>query len=356
MFELTSNEDLAAAAGVSLEAVQLLRGTEVIDLHIESYIPTRLWGYDLAERHGTLALGGRFFGHLDFQRALDGGLTGGMWSVATNILRGKKGRLAAVKQNIAGLAEVVGKTEDRLRVVRSHAEFEAARAAGAHAVFLSVQGGNAFDGAPEGPLVIEDRLLTRVTVVHLSNSGYGGTSSPLALMSGGRGLTDQGRLFIEQLNEGRIFVDLAHISEEGFWDAVEVHDRDQPLLVTHTGVDGVRDMWRNLSDAQIKAVAETDGVIGIIFQAGFLKRPGGPRDGRMVIEHLQHVIDLVGEDHAALGSDFDGFITPPPDLRDGGVAFPRLVQYMLDAGWSEARIRKILGENYLRTLKAIRPV
>ncbi len=352
---LSSDTDLAARAGVSLEAVQLLRGTEVIDLHIESFIPPRLWGYDLRKRHGTLALGGRFFGHLDFPRALDGGLTGGMWSVATNILRGKKGRLVAVKKNIKGLADIVGQTDDRLRVVRTFREFEAARRAGAHAVLLSVQGGNAFDAAPAGPLVIEDRLLTRVTVVHLSNSGYGGTSSPLSLMSGGRGLTDHGRLFIEQLNEGRIYVDLAHIAEEGFWDVVAVHDRDQPLLVTHTGVDGVRDMWRNLNDKQIKAVADTDGAIGIIFQAGFLKRPGGPKDGRMVIEHLRHVIDVVGEDYAALGSDYDGFITPPPDLRDGGVGFPRLVQYMLDEGWSVERIQKILGGNFLRTFRAIRP-
>ncbi len=353
--ERTPDEALAERAEVSLEAVRLLRSSEVVDLHIESFIPPRLWGYDLLERHGTGPSGGRYFGHLDFPRALDGGLTGGMWSVATNILRGKRGRLAAVQQNIADLAERVGQTNGAMRVVRTYAEYRAARADGAHAVLLSVQGGNAFEDAPDGPLAIADRMLTRVTVVHLSNSCYGGTSSPAAFLTGARGLTDRGRRFVEQLNEGRIFVDLAHISEKGFWDAVEVHDRDQPLLVTHTGVDGVRPMWRNVDDDQLKAVADTDGAVGIIFHTDFLARPGGPRDGRMVMEHIRHVVDTVGEDYAALGSDYDGFITPPKDLRDGGVAFARLVQYMLDEGWSAERIRKILGDNFLRTFRQLRP-
>ncbi len=353
--ERTPDDALAKRAGVSLEAVQLLRSSEVIDLHIESYIPPRLWGYDLAKRHGTGPSGGRFFGHLDFPRAVDGGLTGGMWSVATNILRGKKGRLAAVKDNLAHLKERVDATGGALRIVRSHAEYRAARAQGAHGVLLSVQGGNAFEAAPDGPLAIPDRLLTRVTVVHLSNSCYGGTSSPASFTSKDWGLTDMGRRFVEQLNEGRIFVDLAHISEQGFWDAVEVHDTDQPLLVTHTGVDGVRPMWRNLNDEQLAAVADTDGAVGIIFADQFLKRPGGPKDGRMVIEHIRHVIDTVGDDYVALGSDYDGFITPPADLRDGALAFARLVQYMLEEGWSSDRIQKILGDNFLRTFRALRP-
>jgi membrane dipeptidase len=351
----TPDEELAETAGVSLEAVQLLRSSEVVDLHIESYIPPRLWGYDLQKRHGTGPSGGRYFGHLDFPRAIDGGLTAGMWSVATNILRGKKGRLAAVRENLKRLADAVGDTGGAMRVVRSHAEYRQARSDGAHAALLSVQGGNAFEAAEDGPLVIPDRLLTRVTVVHLSNSCYGGTSSPASFLTKARGLTDRGRRFVEQLNEGRIFVDLAHISEQGFWDAIEVHDRDQPLLVTHTGVDGVRKMWRNIDDDQIRAVAETNGVVGVIFHTDFLKRPGGPKDGRMVIEHVRHVIDTVGEDYVALGSDYDGFITPPADLRDGGLAFARLVQHMLDEGWSSGRIQKILGDNFLRTFRQLRP-
>ena len=346
-------EVLAERAGVPLEAAQLLYDSEVVDLHIESYIPPRLWGYDLHEKHEPPPLGGHFFGHLDFPRAIEGGLTGGMWSVSTNILRSARKRLDITLQNFTTLRETIEQNGSQMRVVRTFAEYQAARAEGLHAALLSIQGGNALEAAPEGPAAIPDRLLTRVTVVHLSNSCFGTTSSPLAL--GKKGLTDRGREFVRQLNAERIFVDLAHIDEKGFWDAVEVHDQTQPLLVTHTGVDGVRDMWRNIDDAQIRAVADTGGTIGIIFQSGFLKRPGGPRDGRMVIEHMQHVIDVAGDEHVSLGSDYDGFINPPKDLRDGGLGFARLVHYMLERGWSDTRIRRVLGDNFLRTFRHLRP-
>jgi membrane dipeptidase len=355
-FEKTPDEALAARAGVPLEAVQLLRSSEVVDLHIESYIPPRLWGYYLHERHDRHFLRGHYFGHLDFPRALDGGLTGGMWSIATNVLRSAKGRLEAVKKNFAALRAAIEATNGKMEVVRTHAEYVAARARGAHAALLTVQGGNAFEAAPDGTDAIPDRLCTRVTVVHLSTSCYGGTSSPFSFLTGGeKGLTDAGRAFVEQLNASRVFVDLAHISKRGFWDAVRVHDSSQPLLVTHTGVEGVKKMWRNIDDDQVRAVAETGGVVGIIFYGGFLDRPGGPRDGRMVIEHIDHVIRTVGEDYVALGSDYDGFITPPKDLRDGDLGFARLVHYMLERGYSDTRIKKVLGDNFIRTFHDLRP-
>jgi membrane dipeptidase len=352
--EALDDGDFAARAGVSLDAVQLLRASEVVDLHIESFIPPRLWGYDLLRRHGTLA-GGRLFGHLDFPRALEGGLTGGMWSISTNIARTAGGRLRVISKNAERLRRTVEATGGRMRIVRSHAEWLSVRDAGAHGVLMSVQGGNAFEAAREGTEVVPDRLITRVTVVHLSNSCYGSTSSPASFWRGDDGLTSKGRDFICQLNASRVYVDLAHINRRGFWDAMEVHDATQPVLVTHTGVSGVRDMWRNIDDEQIRAVADTGGVVGIIFQAGFLSRRGGPTDGRMVIEHMQHVIDVAGEDYVALGSDYDGFIIPPPDLRDGAWGYARLVQYMLDEGWSEQRIQKVLGDNFIRTLQQIRP-
>jgi membrane dipeptidase len=334
--------------------VQLLYGSEVFDLHIESFIPPRLWGYDLHEKHDPPPLGGRLFGHLDFPRAIEGGLTGGMWSISTNILRSARKRLEIVRRNFDDLRATVERNGSQMRVVRTFAEYQRARADGLHAALLCIQGGNALEAAPEGPAAIPDRLLTRVTVVHLSNSCYGTTSSPFALTSK-RGLTDRGREFVQQLDAERVFVDLAHINVPGFWDAVEVHDSSLPLLVTHTGVDGVRDMWRNIDDAQIRAVADTGGTIGIIFQAGFLARSGGPKDGRMVVEHMQHVIDVAGDEFVSLGTDYDGFIVPPKDLRDGGVAFARLVHYMLERGWSEERVRRVLGENFLRTFRMLRP-
>lgn len=341
-------------AAVSDAARDLLAASELIDLHLDAFIPVRMFGYALGERHGLGPMRGRFFGHVDFPRAIEGGLTGGMWSITTNPLRRPSGRWRVFLENLSALRQVLEGSGGSFRLARTLGEYRAARAAGAHACLLAIQGGNALEAAPEGPASIPDRAITRVTLVHLTSSHYGATSSPFSRLSRVRGLTALGKAMVERLDAERILVDLAHVSVPGFWDAVAVHDRSLPLIATHTGVSGVTPHWRNLDDDQLKAIADTGGTIGIIFSQAFLRRPGGPRDGRMVVEHMKHVIRTVGDDFVSIGSDFDGAIVPPPDLRSAST-YPVLVQHLLDASVPERSIQKILGENALRVLGAIRP-
>ncbi len=127
---------------------------------------------------------------------------------------------------------------------------------------------------PQGPPGDLDRVpddVCRITVVHLSNSTLGDTSSPLGRTR--TGLTDTGRDYVRRLNARRIVVDLAHISAKGFWQALEVHDRTQPAIVSHTGMRGVNDMWRNVDDAQVKAIADLGGVVGAIYHSSFNGEP-----------------------------------------------------------------------------------
>lgn len=351
MTEILPASELATQLGIPVDAVTLCRSAELVDLHLDSFIPVRLWGYDLFARHGGM-LGGRFFGQLDVPRMLDGGLDGGMWSITTNPTRGPKGRLAVLAKNVARLRALVDGSSGRMAIARTRSEYDAVRRRGAHAVLMAIQGGNALEAAPEGPAFVPDDLLTRVTVVHLSNSVYGTTSSPAA--RGKKGLTDRGRELVRQLDQARVFVDLAHIDRQGFWDAVDVHDRARPLIVTHTGVTGVHEHWRNIDDAQVKAVADSGGTIGVMFQRSFLQPAGRPNDGRLVVDHLEHIIKVAGEDFASIGSDYDGAIVPPPDIRSAET-YPRLVAYMLERGWSDVRIRKVLGDNFLRAFALLRP-
>jgi membrane dipeptidase len=349
-------DDVATARrlGVSDAAMALSRSADIVDLHLDTFIPPRLWGYDPLTKHGKGVFRGHFFGQLDLPRMEEGGLSGAMWSITTNPFRSAASRWRVFLKNLGRFQAMVARSEGRIRLCRSHSEYLAARADGAHACLLSIQGGNCLVAAPNGPASIPDRLVNRVTLVHLTNSVYGTTSSPLALWRSEQGLSALGKRFVEQLDAERIFVDLAHINPKGFWDAVDAHDASLPLLATHTGVVGVRPHWRNLDDDQLRAIAQTGGTVGVIFSAPFLSRRGGPRDAEMVVEHLAHIVEVAGEDAASLGSDYDGAITPPPDLRDG-LAWPRLVQRMMDRGWTEARIRKILGGNALRALAALRP-
>lgn len=341
---------------VSRAAVDLLRSAELVDLHIDTLIPPRLWGYDVLSRHDTGVLDGRFFGHLDVPRMEEAGLTGAMWSITTNPFRSAAARWRVFQRNLARLQALVAASGGRLRIARDAAEYRAARAAGAHAVLPAIQGGNALSAAPEGPASVPDRLVTRITLVHLTSSDLGGTNSPFHRLqpARGTGLSAAGRRLVEQMDAERIFVDLAHIHPHAFWQAVDVHDRTRPLIATHTGVNGVRPHWRNLDDRQIRAIADTGGVVGIIFAAQFLARPDGPQDVGMVVEHLEHVLDVGGVACAALGSDYDGAITPPADLRCG-TSYVRVVDALLRRGHSEAVVRGILGENFLRSFERLRP-
>lgn len=348
-------EDPAAWArelSISREAVELYLASDVVDLHVDSFIWQRVFGYDLRKRHGRGPTGARLFSQVDFPRILEAQLAGATWIITTNPLRRARSRLETFLANLEELRSTFASVSEQFAVVRNDAEYRAARAKGKHAAFIGIQGGNALDGSPDALDRIPEGVVLRVTLVHLSSSSLGTTSSPLAAR-GDDGLTDKGRDFVRALNDKKIFVDLAHISKRGFWDAVEVADKSQPLIVTHTGVSGVFEHWRNLDDAQLRAVADRGGTVGVMYQSSFLGDP--LLDGRAssVARHLRHIVDTVGPDHASLGSDWDGAIWPPRDMPTC-LELPRLVQRLLDQGLSPDSIQKILGENFLRTVRSLR--
>jgi membrane dipeptidase len=347
---------LAASQGVSLEAAELMCESDVIDLHIDTFIPPRLplVRYDLMKQHDRVLLGGRFFGHLDIPRVLASGLSGAMWSITTNPFRRASRRWVLFQRNLERLRAMVASTEGRFEIATSASEYRAARARGAHVVLVSIQGGNALEAAPGWLDAVPDSPVVRVTLVHLTNAAYGITSSPLRLWKGKQGLTEDGRAFVRHLNEKRVFCDLAHINARGFWDAVEVHDKSLPLIATHTGVTGVKPHWRNLDDAQVRAIADSGGVVGIIFAQNFLRPRGGENDVGIVVAHMEHVMKVGGAQAVALGTDYDGAIIPPRDLRSG-MAYVRLVQRLLDRGHPKDRIRGFLGGNFLRSFERLRP-
>ena len=349
----TSPAEYARELGISTDAVHLCRDHDFIDLHLDGFIPTRLFGYDLCAKHEQSSFGGFFFGHLDFPRSVDAGLTGAMWSITTNPFRSKEGRHRTLLRNIRHIQKIEEQSTGAIQCVRNLAEYETAKQKDAHALFMVIQGGNALCARHGYAHAIPDNLITAVTLLHLTHSQFGASSVPIWSRKGTR-LTQAGHELVRSLNEKQIFVDLAHIHPDGFWDVVRTHDSSQPLINTHTGVCGVKPHWRNLDDAQIKAIADTGGVVGVIFQKSFLKSPGRASDIQMIIDHIDHIVEVAGDDVPALGSDYDGAIIPPKELRDGR-AYPRLIQAMLDRGYTDERIIKILGTNFLRAFGRLRP-
>lgn len=344
------------SAGVALakEARSICAEAEIVDLHLDTLIANRLFGYDPLRRHGTV-LGGRFMSHADLPRLQEGGVTGALWSITTNPLRSQAGRCRALGKNLDRLRGIADRSGGKLVVAGTHAAYRAARRDGGdktHVALPSIQGGHALAPAPPSA-PMPDPELVRVTLLHLTSSWVGATSTPLRLGPAGS-LSDAGCDLVRRLDRHGVLVDLAHIHPRAFWRAVEVHDPEIPLVVTHTGVSGVTPHWRNLDDRQLEAIARTDGVIGVIFQTGFLTSPRGPTDAGLVVDHLEHIISVCGEDCAAIGTDHDGMVTPPRGLRSAE-CWPQLVEAMLARGFSRSRIDKVLGENFLRVLARVRP-
>jgi membrane dipeptidase len=343
----------ARSLGISREAVDIYAAAEVIDLHIDTFIWKRIFGYDLGKRHGRGPFGARFFFQADLPRLREARVGAGMWSITTNPLRSPRGRERAFVRNVARLRAELARYPDDVALIRDATELGAARAGDRHAAMIVVQGGNALDHGAASLELIPDDVVVLVTLVHLSSSSLGRTSSPAA-RGPDTGLSSSGKEYVQRLDSKNIFVDLAHVSKKGFWDAVEAHDSSKPLIDSHTGVEGVTPHWRNLDDAQIKAIADTGGVVGVVYQSTFL---GGGVLGcaaERIVDHLAHIIKVAGDDVPALGSDWDGLITPPRDMPTC-LELPRLVQLMLDRGWKAERIQKILGGNFFASFRRLRP-
>lgn len=338
---------------ISEEAVALYLASEVIDLHVDAFIWQRILGRDVTKRHTPwFPIAGISLGHADLPRLREAQIGGATWVITTNPLREGPDRIATLVENVSELVATLGSAPDDVAFAKTADEYAAVRAAGKHAAFLGIQGGNALD---EDVTVLErltPGLLLRVTLMHLSDSRLGSTSSPLRLRLND-GLGARGSELVKLLDAHRIFVDLAHASPRTFWDAVGVHDRSLPLAVTHTGVSGVHKHWRNLDDAQIRAVAGTGGVVGIMYHAPYLGDwlLGGRLES--IVRHLEHVQNVAGEDTPALGSDWDGAIVTPRDMPTC-LELPRLVQAMLNRRWRPEAVQKVLGQNFLRALRHLR--
>lgn len=342
-------DNWAAALGVSRAAIDLYLASEVIDLHTDSFIWKRVFGYRMERHHPLKPWGAPFWGQVDFPRLREAHMAGVVWDIPTNPLRLRSQKFGVLRHNISQILTALQAEPDQA-FVRTFRDYQRVRAEGKMAGWISIQGGQALDNN----LYDLERIpeVHRITLVHFSRSRIG--ASNFDGRNAHVGLSPFGRAFVARMTDLSILVDLSHINRKGFFDALDVMPAEIPPVVTHTGVQGVRPLWRNIDDQQIRAIAERNGTIGIICAAPFLAAEPGRRTYARIVDHMAHVIRVAGEDYVSLGSDFDGLITTPEGLPDI-TALPRLVQDMLERGWSDTRIQKILGGNFLRVVAQVQP-
>jgi membrane dipeptidase len=314
-----------------------------IDLHADTLTWARWLGYDVHVRHEPPLWRAAFAGHVDLPRLRDAGM-GAQFFGLVSLPMGKRmrGLARAVNEQIDLLVEAAERSPGELRLVRTAGEIDACRRDGVVGALLGIEGAHALEGEIDRIDSFARRGVRYLGFMHFTANDAGYPAYGHGRRDG-EGLTPFGFELVRRCEAAHVLVDLAHINRRGFLDACNAATK--PPIVSHTGVLGAYEHWRNIDDDQLRAVAKKGGVVGVIFFPRYL---GG--DGlEPVVRHLVHILNVVGEDAAALGSDWDGMIIPTRELRDPR-GLPLLTDALLRAGMPERTIGKILRGNVMRVL------
>ncbi len=350
----------APLAEVSAEALSLHRESLVLDLHIDSLLWTRLTGYDLAAGHQNRLPFQPFGYHMDLPRALEGGLDGAVMGLVINpreirdelmlplklLARweGERG-IAQVSASLDLLRQSAERHPDRLLFARSGSEAKRGIAEGRFVALAGIEGGHAIEGDLSKLITAYEQGARMLGLVHFQTSAAGHPMTVPAFE--GRGLTRFGFELIAELERLGMVVDLAHLNSAGVADALGKLKR--PFVVSHSGCQAICPHARNLTDEQLRAIADAGGIVGIAFGRSFVGGAGGVAD---LLDHVEHALEVAGSDSIALGSDYDGFIVPVGQMGDVR-SYPLITQGLLERGVPVPVIQKILGENALRVLTEV---
>jgi len=338
---------------VSAQAEELHSKLIVADLHGDSL----LWGRNLLRRSSR--------GHIDLPRLAEGNVAIQAFTVVTTSPRGLNiyknsdssdlVRYIAIfegwpprtwsspKQRAlyqaARLASFAARSRGRLVIIRSRAELQQfLTSRGNHEVagFLGTEGAQPLEGDLRNLDDLYAAGFRMMAPTHFTDTAIAGAAA--GVNKGG--LTDLGRQWVRAMESRHMIIDLAHASPATLRDVTTMAAR--PLLVSHTGVKGTCDNPRNLSDDELRAVARAGGVIGI----GLWETATCGRDAAATARAIRYAAKIVGVDHVALGSDFDGSVTTPFDAA----GWPLLTEALLKEGFTEDEVRKVMGENTVRML------
>lgn len=345
---------------VSEKAREVHRTLFVADLHADSL----LWDRDLLER-GTR-------GHVDVPRLLEGNVGLQAFTIVSKTPRGMNiesnggdtdnitplvvaGRWpprtwGSLKERAlhqaAKLHELAARSGGKLTLIKSAADLSAyleRRRAGTEmtAGMLGVEGAQVLEGDLANLDAMFDAGFRMMAPTHFFDTEIGGSAHGMEK----GGLSALGREWVVKMEARGMTIDLAHASPATIDDVLKLATR--PVVVSHTGVKGTCDNRRNLSDEQLRAIARTGGVIGI----GYWDTAVCGTDAASIARAIRYTSNLIGAEHVALGSDFDGAVTVPFDTS-------RLVEItdaLIAAGFDEPDIRKVMGENVVRVLTANLP-
>lgn len=218
--------------------------------------------------------------------------------------------------------------------------------AGKIAGVIGVEGGHAIENNLDNLVNLYDQGMRYMTITWNNSTSW--AISAADSRSATVGLSEFGKSVIRMLDSLGVIIDISHTGIKTIQDILQV--TTNPIVATHSGVRAIKNHTRNLYDDQIIAIANTGGVIGVVFYPPFLTT--GTADIDDVIQHIDYIKNLVGIDYVAIGSDFDGIEVTPVGLEDVS-KFPALTLKLLEHGYSQQDIEKILGGNFMRVFQQV---
>jgi membrane dipeptidase len=372
----------ALADEISERAHKLHFSSIVLDTHDDTTQRFFSKDYDLGKQNAD--------GHVDIPRMREGGMNAIFFSiwidgriVGPPAVEKALDQIDAVRENVKKYSQdiVLARTADDVR--RAHAQ-------GKIAALMGVEGGHMIGNDIRIVRIFADLGVRYMTLTHFYNDEWADSSTDKPTHNG---LTDFGKDIVREMNRQGIVVDISHVSDKTFYDALEVSKA--PLLASHSSCRALCNHVRDMSDDMIKALAAKGGVIQINYEKSFIdqdykdaydKQTGGvvehmsevtkncnndeacisremsamqqklTAEGKLphvswerIVDHIDHAAKLVGSGHVGLGSDFDG--ADMPEGMEDCSKLPKITEALLRKGYSESDVRKILGENTLRVME-----
>ncbi|HBT48808.1 MAG: Zn-dependent dipeptidase, microsomal dipeptidase-like protein [Caldanaerobacter subterraneus] len=282
--------------------------------------------------------------HVDFPRMKEGKVHLQVFAVFVDPKFMRKNAATMALKLIDKMHEIIDKSSEIELVLRGE-DIDRIKSEGKIGALLSIEGGEALEGEIALLRIFYKLGVRAITLTwSLRNDlGDGVEGVPDA------GLTSFGKQVVKEMNRLGMIVDVSHLNEKGFWDVIEISEK--PVIASHSNAKALCSHRRNLTDEQIKAIAQKGGVIGINFAPQFLRD-----DKRATIEdvlnHIDYMVDLVGEDYVGFGSDFDGISSTPEGLEDIS-KFPKIVEGLIKRGYTQEQIDKITHKNFENLIKKI---
>ena len=377
-----------AADSVSEKAKKLTRQSIVMDTHDDTTQRMLDPRFDLGTRHSD--------GSVDIPRMKEGGLTGIFFSIwIPSKITGPEA-VKRAKAQIAAVQEQVKRNSKEIVLAATAGDVRTAKKSGKIAALLGVEGGHMIGNDLANLREFAASGVRYMTLTHSGNDEWADSSTDKPVHNG---LTDFGKDVVLEMNKLGVIVDISHVADKTFYDALAVSKA--PMFASHSSCRAICDAARNMTDQMIKDLAAKGGVIQINYHVSFLSqefRDAEKKDptinesigkeikkrcrdddeacqllegdkltreavaaGKLprvewtkIIEHIDHAVKLVGADHVGLGSDFDG-ANMPYGMEDATM-IPKITEALLQKGYSESDIRKILGENTLRVMSEVERV